>query len=94
MLLSQVVPSASCGGGGRRCPGPLWSSPPGAPACLSHPIPGGVTLAHTPLSCLGCTYSFPVLLVSLGGFRAPSGILWAQGLVLGLVPTARALTQL
>ena len=60
----------------------------------SHPIPGGVTLAHTPLSRLGCTYSFPALLVSGRGFGAPSRILWAQGLILGLVPTTRALAQL
>lgn len=91
VLLSQMAPSGFPWGWGEALPGPtvelLLRSP-------SHPIPGGVTLACIPLSRLGCTYSFPALLVSGRGFGAPSGILWAQGLILGLVPTARALAQL
>lgn len=90
VLLSQMVPSGFPWGWGEALPRPTVE----LPRSPSHPIPGGVTLAHTPLSCLGCTYSFPVLLVSGGGFGAPSGILWAQGLILGLVPTAWALAQL
>lgn len=70
VLLSQMVPSGPMGVG-EALPRPTVE----LPRSPSHPIPG-VTLAHTPLSCLGCTYSFPVLLVSggvLGPLRDPLG---------------------